>query len=111
MLFKKGGVNMDRIYSVDEIRQRLEPVFASYPVYKATLFGSYARGEATELSDLDIVTDSRGEIDGVHFFAMWSDAEDSVEKRIDMIEAVELRKESSLYENFRKEGVIIYDRN
>ncbi|MCL1866431.1 MAG: nucleotidyltransferase domain-containing protein [Oscillospiraceae bacterium] len=102
---------MEKIYSIDEIKRILNPVFKSYPVYKATLFGSYARGEANSLSDLDIVADSRGEIAGVEFFAMWADAEDSLSKRIDMIELVELRKESPIYENIQKEGVIIYDCN
>jgi predicted nucleotidyltransferase len=102
---------MDKVYSIDEIKQRLNPVFSAYPVYKATLFGSYARGEADSVSDLDIVTDSRGEISGVQFFAMWARAEDSVEKRIDMVELVEVRKESPIFESIQKEGVIIYDRN
>jgi predicted nucleotidyltransferase len=102
---------MDKVYSINEIKQRLEPIFAAYPVYKATLFGSYARGDADSLSDLDIVADSRGEISGVQFFAMWARAEDSVEKRIDMVELVEVRKESPIFENIQREGVVIYDRN
>ncbi|MCL2632884.1 MAG: nucleotidyltransferase domain-containing protein [Oscillospiraceae bacterium] len=102
---------MEKVYSIDEIKQRLHPIFAAYPVYKATLFGSYARGDANTLSDLDIVTDSHGEISGVQFFAMWAKAEDSIEKRIDMVELVEIRKESPVFENIQREGVTIYDRN
>ena len=102
---------MERVYSVDEIKQRLNPVFADYSIYKATLFGSYARGEARTNSDLDIITDSHGEMQGVEFFAMWSDAEDSVEKRIDMIELVDLREGTSIFDNVKNEGVVIYERN
>jgi predicted nucleotidyltransferase len=102
---------MNKVYSIDEIKQRLNPIFAAYPVYKATLFGSYARGEANEISDLDILTDSHGEISGVQFFAMWARAEDSVEKRIDMVELVEVKKESSIFESIQRDGVTIYDRN
>ena len=102
---------MDRVYSIDEIKQKLNPIFAAYPVYKATLFGSYARGEANAISDLDILADSRGEIKGVEFFAMWARAEDSVEKRIDMIEKVDMPEDTQIYANVLKEGVVIYDRN
>jgi hypothetical protein len=42
---------------------------------------------------------------------MWAKAEDTVEKRIDMVELVEVRKESTIFENIQREGVTIYDRN
>jgi predicted nucleotidyltransferase len=102
---------VDKVYSIDEIKQRLAPIFAAYPVYKATLFGSYARGEADTMSDLDILTDSRGEISGVQFFAMWARAEDSVEKRIDMVEKVEVCEDTPIFANIRRDGVTIYDKN
>ncbi|MHB8065537.1 MAG: nucleotidyltransferase family protein [Ruminiclostridium sp.] len=43
---------MDKIYSIDEIRNLLKPIFDAYPVYMAMLFGSYAKGKASEVSDI-----------------------------------------------------------
>jgi len=43
------------IYPIDEIKARLQPIFAATPVYRAILFGSYAKGTATGESDIDIV--------------------------------------------------------
>ena len=45
------------IYTVDEIKQRVEPVAKKYDIEKVYLFGSYARGDATEESDIDLRID------------------------------------------------------
>ena len=44
----------DRIYSVDEIKRVVAPIAQHYGVDRVFLFGSYARGEATSDSDLDL---------------------------------------------------------
>ena len=41
----------------EEIRLRLSPIFEKYHVRQAFLFGSYARGEATPESDVDLRID------------------------------------------------------
>ena len=43
----------DKIYTIDEIKAIAAPIARSYGVAAMYLFGSYARGEATEKSDLD----------------------------------------------------------
>jgi predicted nucleotidyltransferase len=44
----------DRIYTTEEIKQIVEPIAREYGVGRLSLFGSYARGEATAKSDIDI---------------------------------------------------------
>ena len=39
------------IYTLDEIKSRVLPVIQKYNIPAMYLFGSYARGEATEESD------------------------------------------------------------
>ena len=41
------------ILSIDEIRDKIRPICEKYKVEKVWLFGSYARGEAREDSDVD----------------------------------------------------------
>lgn len=45
------------ILSLEEIRLLVEPVFTRYKMKAAYVFGSYARGDATEKSDVDILID------------------------------------------------------
>ena len=44
---------MSRLLSIDEIQRRITPICVRYGVKALYLFGSYARGEATEKSDMD----------------------------------------------------------
>ncbi len=44
---------VDKIYTIEEIKQKSVPIAKKYGVKKFSLFGSYARGEATKNSDLD----------------------------------------------------------
>ena len=45
---------MSKIYSLSELKSILDPVFSEHGVRKAVLFGSYAKGTATEHSDVAI---------------------------------------------------------
>ncbi|HBN29216.1 MAG TPA: nucleotidyltransferase, partial [Clostridiaceae bacterium] len=40
--------------SVDTIREKTVPILRNYPVNKAILFGSYAKGNAIIGSDIDL---------------------------------------------------------
>lgn len=48
------------IYTLDEIRSRVKPVAEKYNLRAVYLFGSYARNEATENSDIDLLVDRSG---------------------------------------------------
>ena len=41
---KGAGLISEKIYSIDDIKTALSPVFNNYSVKKAILFGSYAKG-------------------------------------------------------------------
>ena len=43
----------DKIYTIEEIKNKSVPIAKKYGVKKLSLFGSYARGEADKNSDLD----------------------------------------------------------
>ena len=44
-----------KIYTVNELKKMLKPIFMKYKIKKVYIFGSYARGEARENSDVDIM--------------------------------------------------------
>lgn len=43
----------DTIYTIDDIKAALHPVFVKHSVKKAVLFGSYVKGLANQNSDVD----------------------------------------------------------
>ncbi|MBQ9566417.1 MAG: nucleotidyltransferase domain-containing protein [Synergistaceae bacterium] len=55
---------MPRVLQLDEIRDTVSELGRKYGLERAYLFGSYARGEATPESDVDIRIDS-GQLRGL----------------------------------------------
>lgn len=51
--------------TIDEIKAAITKVGKKYNIKQAYLFGSYAKGEATEDSDVDILIDDNGNIKGL----------------------------------------------
>ena len=50
-----GEMDMsETVYTCDEIKQRLQPIFAGHRIRQAVLFGSYSKGTATSQSDVDL---------------------------------------------------------
>jgi predicted nucleotidyltransferase len=55
-----------------------------YPIGRLGVFGSYARGEATEKSDIDIAVEITGPM-GLNFVAMADEIEDLFGKKTDVV--------------------------
>ena len=92
--------------TVDNIREILKPVFDSYQVKKAILFGSFAKGTARENSDIDIFVDSG--LQGMRFFGLLEDVTTSLNRPVDLIDASQVQKESVVMKEINKTGITIY---
>ena len=101
---------VDSIYNVNRLREMLYPIFDANPIYSATLFGSYAKGNATEQSDVDIVIDSRGQLLNMAFYGVLDAITERLGKQVDLFELSEIRKPSPMYTEIMQSGVRIYDR-
>jgi len=93
--------------SIDEIKGYVSPIVEKYPVSKVILFGSYARGDAEESSDVDIIIDSAGKLHNRKIFALGGELLTALPIRVDVYDILELNE--SLYEAVIKEGVVIYE--
>ena len=51
--------------TIDEIKAAVTKIGKKYGIKNAYLFGSYARGEANEDSDVDVIIDDNGNIKGL----------------------------------------------
>lgn len=85
------------ILSVEELRRRIAPVAEKYELKAVYLFGSYARDEATEESDVDILVDRAGsKIRGMFDMGgLYADLHDQVGKEVDLVTTQTLEQEST----------------
>lgn len=93
--------------SIPTIKERITPICEKYPIKKAYLFGSYARGEATEKSDVDI----RIEGDIKSFFMLggiYSDFEDALGTELDLLNI--LPESESFRANLKKDEILLYEK-
>jgi len=94
------------MYNVNEIRTIVNNIAPALPISKVTLIGSYAKNEATEQSDIDLVVDGRDLSDAYWDFLF--KLEDAFSIKIDLLTARGL-KDSCLRDNFLKGGIVIYE--
>jgi len=79
------------LMSTQAMNKIIADYFKTQPVLKAWLFGSFARGEETPLSDVDILVllDHSKPI-GMKFFGIWNDLEQLLDRKVDLVEEGEL---------------------
>ena len=75
------------VYTIQEIKERVAPVARAYHLRRVYLFGSFARGDADDASDVDLLVDAvepfglfraeglQREVDLVHLECLESDAQ------------------------------------
>ena len=85
------------VYSVEELKQRIAPVAEKYGLREVYLFGSYARSEATEQSDVDILIDRTGsKIRGMfEMGGLYEDLCASIGKEVDLVTTQTLEQSST----------------
>jgi len=97
------------LYTIEELRSRLTPIFEKRGVIRAVLFGSYARGEATEESDIDIVAHVDKDMDILDFAEISGFIEDLLHKRIDFLYGGDILSNDMRLE-IEKTGVTLFEK-
>ena len=96
--------------TIKEIQDIVTPLVEPFPVVRVILFGSYARGDATEKSDVDLIIDSEGAIDSWEFFGIVGKIAQTIPAKVDVFELDEVKNPSNMFTNISEEGVVIYER-
>lgn len=73
------------IYTVDQIKSIAVPIAAAHGVASLSLFGSYARGEATDDSDIDLLVDCGAIRSAFQMGGLYADLAESLGKTLDLI--------------------------
>ena len=99
---------MDKVYTIPELKTILSPVFAEHGVKRAVLFGSYAKGTATEKSDIDLLVDSR--LRGLRFVGLLDDVQRTVGKSVDLFDVTHIEAGSRIDREIQQTGVTVYEK-
>ena len=78
--------------STQMMNQQIADYFKTQPVVKAWLFGSFARGEETPLSDVDLLVqyDDNARISLLKHCSIMNDLEELLDRKVDLVEDGEL---------------------
>ena len=88
----KGGDSMEAsdVLSIGDIRAMVLPLLPEYDMRAASLFGSYARGQADEASDIDLLLEGNPGFRALNVFGVAEDLHRLSGKRVDVFEMSEL---------------------
>ncbi len=95
---------MEKIYAMNELQAIICPILRDYGVRRAYLFGSYARGEATAQSDIDLRIDG-GRIRSMFGLgALYHELTQALKKPVDLVttEALSHDANAARTEEFRE---------
>ena len=94
-LIRNDMRNLEPVLSLETIKYLLLPVVKKYDIKSLSVFGSYARGEATALSDIDILIDG-GNYNGlVGYMNMINAMKESLGKDVDVVTLSSLKENTS----------------
>lgn len=94
------------ILTIDQIRKICGEIFKDYSVEYCYLFGSYAKGKATEKSDVDLLVAMP--VDGMKFFELIEVLREQLKKKIDLLDIAQLENNPVLVQEILRDGIKIY---
>jgi len=101
------------ILSIDSIRRLIQPVIKKFGIRKVFLFGSYARGEATPQSDIDLVIEGCNSGSLFDFIDLKESLSRAVGKSVDVVERRAVEENTSrsgmrFRSHIERDQVLIY---
>jgi len=96
--------------SLDELKKKLTPIFSNNGVTRAVVFGSYAKGTATNASDVDIVIETEPYTRWLWFFGILEMVVDALDMEVDLILKRSIIPNSSIEKEINETGRVIYER-
>ncbi|WP_036224062.1 nucleotidyltransferase family protein [Mesoaciditoga lauensis] len=72
--------------NVNDIKVKILPILKKYNVKKAGIFGSVARNEENENSDVDILVEIDSDISLLDFVGMKIEIEETLGRKVDLVE-------------------------
>jgi len=96
---------MNKALSQDYLKCVISDLLKKYHADSALLFGSYARGEASAESDIDLLVYGGAQFQPTDIFALAEELHEITGKDVDVYEICEVSHSSDLYREIMKDGV------
>ena len=90
----------------DILRAHKEEIRQGYGIVILGIFGSYARDEQKETSDIDILVEIERPI-GLKFFELWDELEKMLGCRVDLITTRAVKQKLALWESIKEDVVYV----
>lgn len=95
--------------TIEKIKEIITPICKKYGVKRAYLFGSYARNEATEKSDVDIRIES-GKIRGLFQLRGFRlDLVEALGTEVDLLSVLPDPQFKRFRENLKRDEILLYE--
>ncbi len=94
------------ILTIQQIKEKCAEVFSSFNVEYCYLFGSYAKSNATESSDVDLLISTA--VSGMRFFDLIEAIREKLHKKVDVLNKEQLKDNPELINEILKDGIKIY---
>ena len=91
---------------LEDIVRKCSKVFERYEVNFCYLFGSYAKGKATPVSDVDLLVSAN--VKGLKFYGLVEEIRAALHKKVDVLDMNQLKGNFELTEEILKDGIKIY---
>lgn len=95
-------------YTLEEIKEKTVPIAVSYGIQSLGIFGSYARNEAVDGSDIDICVEKGSLRNLLQYFSFVDELEKKLGCHVDVV-TTEIDDKKFL-EQILKERVLLYER-
>ena len=106
-LQKYGVIDEEHgLLTIEKIQELCAPLFEEYGVKYAYLFGSYAKGKATEKSDVDLLVSMP--VNGLAFYELIERLRRALNKKIDLLDETQLENNTALVKEILQDGIKIY---
>ncbi len=94
------------ILKLEKIRSIVSNVLSSYNAEYCYLFGSYAKGNATETSDVDLLLSTS--VTGIKFYGLVEELRTELKKKVEIITPSTLDNNQKLLNEILKDGIKVY---
>lgn len=95
-------------YTIDEIKEKTVPVAKEFGIQRMYLFGSYARGEANDDSDVDIYIDKGNLKSLIQYYNFVAEIEQTLGCHVDVVTTG--IQDKTFLRAIMKDGVLLYER-